>query len=348
MDQLKSVLNEIRVNLDRGAYHNEASVSLGAVLPILRALGWKDYDPKVVWPEYTVSGRRVDFALCHPPSKPMVFIEVKQVGKADGADKQLFEYAFHEGIPLAVLTDGQIWNFYLPAGQGSYAERRVYLLDVSSRDIEEVATRFARYLSFNNVESGRALENANTDYKDSSRKKQAKESLPEAWKSLVDEPDEQLVALVSSKVEALSGYTPDKQSVAEFLKALSSNALTYLAPPETKTSNSISGTRPSRPSQPLTNGSQTGWKWPQRSAEGYETSDGFIVKAGAIMSATPGGSLKGSALQKYQQIKKSDWTQQVEEGLRLIQDVAFDSKAQATNVLKGCSESANRVWIPKG
>jgi hypothetical protein len=32
-----------------------------------------------------------------------VFIEVKQPGQTSAADKQFFEYAFHEGVPRAVL-----------------------------------------------------------------------------------------------------------------------------------------------------------------------------------------------------------------------------------------------------
>ena len=31
----------------------------------------------VVAPEYSLEGRRVDFALCHPAGKPLVFVEVK-------------------------------------------------------------------------------------------------------------------------------------------------------------------------------------------------------------------------------------------------------------------------------
>jgi predicted type IV restriction endonuclease len=63
----------------------------------------------------------VDFALCHPARKPAVFIEVKKVGLSDAAaEKQLFEYAFYKGIPMAILTDGQDWQFFLPAEQGDF------------------------------------------------------------------------------------------------------------------------------------------------------------------------------------------------------------------------------------
>jgi len=54
-----------------------------------------------------------------------VFIEVKQVGQSDGGERQLFEYAFHRGVPMAILTDGQEWHFFLPAKQGDYGDRRV-------------------------------------------------------------------------------------------------------------------------------------------------------------------------------------------------------------------------------
>ena len=89
----------------------------------------------LLFPEFSLEGRRVDFALCHPANRPAVFVEVKKVGGAKGADKQLFEYAFHSGVPMAILTDGQEWSFYLPGEQGRYDERRVYKLDLLERNV---------------------------------------------------------------------------------------------------------------------------------------------------------------------------------------------------------------------
>ncbi len=90
-----------RSRLAESAFPNEASISTGVVLPILDALGWAVFDPAVVRPEYKVENRRVDFALM-TRGTPAVFVEVKQPGTIDGADRQLFEYAFHEGVPMAV------------------------------------------------------------------------------------------------------------------------------------------------------------------------------------------------------------------------------------------------------
>ena len=105
------IVREIQSRLKTGQFANEASVSQGAVLPILQALEWPIFDAQMVCPEYTLENRRVDFALCHQVRRPEFFIEVKQVGQSEGADRQLFEYAFHAGVPLAVLTTGQEWHF---------------------------------------------------------------------------------------------------------------------------------------------------------------------------------------------------------------------------------------------
>ena len=64
-------------------------------------------------------------------------MESKGVGNASGAERQLFEYAFHQGIPMAILTDGQEWSFFLPGEQGAYYERCVYKLDLLARTTEE-------------------------------------------------------------------------------------------------------------------------------------------------------------------------------------------------------------------
>lgn len=215
---LRDTVSQIRENILRGGFQNEASVSQGIVLRILNELGWDVFNNQTVCPEYSLSGRRVDFALCHPSNQPVVFVEVKQIGKADGADKQLFEYAFHEGIPLAILTDGQVWNFFVPSGQGSYSDRRVYLLDILARTSEECAERFERYLSFSGMVSGDCLNNATEDYRSSSRQRRARESLPIAWQALLQEPDELLVDILASKVESVTGFAPDKDNVVDFLR----------------------------------------------------------------------------------------------------------------------------------
>ncbi len=208
---------QIRENLKLGQFINEASVSQGIVLRILQALGWPIFDSRIVSPEYALEGRRVDYALCHPPKKPMVFIEVKQVGQSEGADRQLFEYAFHIGVPMAVLTDGQEWHFYLPGEQGQYQERRVYKLDLLERSIEECILRLTRYLDYDSSCSGSALEAARKDYQNVAKDRLIVATLPQAWAKLTQEPEDPLIELLADKVESLCGYKPDPDTVAAFL-----------------------------------------------------------------------------------------------------------------------------------
>ncbi len=214
---LEETLTRIQQSIRRGVFPNEAAVSQGIVLPILNALGWSVFDPSVVSPEYTVEGRRVDFALCGRPDQPVVFVEVKRIGQSDGGDRQLFEYAFIRGVPLAVLTDGQQWDFFLPAEQGTIDDRRVYRLDLLERSVSECAERFVRYLTFDRVNDGEALKSARADINDQTRSRQIAQALPRALDALIAESDPLLLELLQAKVADLCGYQPDLDTCARFL-----------------------------------------------------------------------------------------------------------------------------------
>lgn len=211
-------IEAIRTGIRTGRFPNEAAVSQGIVLRLLNALGWPAYDTDAVWPEYSLSGRRVDFALCSPPSKPIAFIEVKQIGQSDGAERQLFEYAFHDGVPMAILTDGREWNFFLPGEQGDYGERRVYKLDIVDRDVMECVERLERYLKHSAVASGAAIQAARDDYRNVSKDRQMLAALPKAWSQLIADEDDMLLEIVADRVESLCGFKPDPDMVAGFLK----------------------------------------------------------------------------------------------------------------------------------
>src|SRR5215469_4895437 len=97
---LESTLEDIIRRLRQGLFPNEQSISQGIVLRLLQELDWDTWDTTIVWPEYQTGEGRVDLALCHPPTKPAVFIEVKQPGKAEDAVRQALEYAFHSVFHL--------------------------------------------------------------------------------------------------------------------------------------------------------------------------------------------------------------------------------------------------------
>ena len=215
---MKDDLLDIRSGIKAGRYVNEATVSQGIVQRLLNALGWPVYDTEIVAPEYSLGTRRADYALCHPPREPVILIEVKQVGQSKGADRQLFEYAFHKGVPMAILTDGQEWNFFLPTEQGDYSERQLYKLDILERNTQEAEASFKRYLEYDAVRSGQAIEAARKDYRNAARKRQAQRTLPDAWSKLIESEDELLIELLSDKVEGLCGVKPTPDAVAAFLR----------------------------------------------------------------------------------------------------------------------------------
>lgn len=217
---LETTLSDIATRLRQGKFPNEQAISQGIVLRVFQNLGWDTWDTTVVWPEYQTGEGRADFALCHPPSKPAIFTEVKQPGKAEDAVRQSLEYAFHKGVPFVVLTDGRTWSFYLPAEQGSYEDRRVYKLDLYERPSAEAGEILHRYLERARVESGEALEAARKEYRSRNRRSQAKAAIPEAWSELVEKGDELLVDMLAGAVESKTGVRPDNDDVAEFLAGL--------------------------------------------------------------------------------------------------------------------------------
>ncbi len=222
-------IEDIRSGIMAGRFANEASVSQGVVLRILHSLGWPSYNTQVVCPEFSLGGRRVDFALCHPAGKPIAFIEVKQIGQGDGAERQLFEYAFHSGVPLAILTDGREWNFFLPGEQGNYGERRVYKLDIVERNVDECVVRLERYLRHDDIAAGKAIDAAREDYRNVAKGRQIQLALPDAWGKLVADEDELLLEVVADRVESICGYKPDPDTVAAFLKGMAQPAPTSQA-----------------------------------------------------------------------------------------------------------------------
>ena len=217
---LTATIESIARHLRANSYRNESDVREAIVNRVLQELGWQVYDPAAVRREFAVDKRRVDYALFASSSSPSVFIEVKAPNAGDDGDKQLFEYAFHQGVPFAVLVNGREWSFYLPAEQGSYLERRVQKLDLLEREPREAASVFERYLRVDRVKNGDAHQDARSDYQNAARIREAKAAIPRAWSDLVSEPDELLIDLIAEKVVSIIGFRPTDEQVEAFLLGL--------------------------------------------------------------------------------------------------------------------------------
>lgn len=316
-------IQAVRQRLREKSLVNEASVSIGVVLPILDALGWPAFDPSVVAPEYNVGTRRVDFALL-THGRPAVFVEVKQPGLASQADRQLFEYAFHEGVPIAILTDGATWHVYLPAMQGSYDDRRVYLLDLLERDPEESAARLQRYLSRDAVESGEAFERAQADYKRSRQRKGAEAAIPQAWANLVSEP--RLADLLAAEVESVCGFQPEVPDLAAFLSSLRPATGVLPVPSDRSKVPDVVVHEPSR--QPASPPPRREVPW----SAGSWTGKGVALP--------PGTELRG-------QHRGSEKTARVENGKLVYAGRGYASPSAAGNAATGRSTNGWTFWEVK-
>lgn len=216
---MKALLLRIVAGLEAGLYPSEKAVSTSIVVPVLRHLGWDDSNPSEVRPEYQTGRGRVDFALFGSPRQPGVFVEVKAVGRAAAADAQLFEYAFHEGAQLAVLTDGRVWSVYVPGQPGSFEDRKVHQLDLLERTVDDAEARLVRYLAKDRVISGAALQDALCDYRSNASQKIATETIPKAWAELLAERDV-LFKLLRDRTEALCGHVPGEAALEAFVATL--------------------------------------------------------------------------------------------------------------------------------
>ena len=150
LTRLEEVIQDIRMSLEEG-FPNEAAVSQGAVLPILQACGWSTHKTDEVCPEYsTQDNQRVDYALLRG-GKPLIFIEVKyrldNDRSLDKGSEQVLKYAYDEGVPVAVLTDGDAWRFYWPAAtERRYADRLAQAIQLTRTEPAEAATILRKYL----------------------------------------------------------------------------------------------------------------------------------------------------------------------------------------------------------
>src|SRR3989338_4927684 len=206
-----------RKGSERLDYSDEAATKQGIVLRILSLLGWSAFNIDEVKPEHTVAEGRVDYSL-RINGKDRIFIEVKKAGEElDGHEEQLLAYSFKAGIRIAVLTNGYERWFYLPLNEGSWEQRKFYAIDISQQESDDVVSKFADFLSRDNVSSEKAVANSDEVYK--SRKKESilKETFQKAWDKLISEPDDRLIELMTNKTEELCGYKPEAELVEQFL-----------------------------------------------------------------------------------------------------------------------------------
>jgi len=207
--------------------------------PILDCLGWDTSNPSEVRLEYPVrpSRDRVDYALLKG-KKPVVLIEAKKPGQSldnSNYDSQLLKYAWQKSTPLAILSNGIEWWFYLGIGDRDWQERKFLAIDLNTQIVEKSCSWFIEFLSKDNVMSGAAAEKARKKINSDKIKDEIQKTLPEVWKAIITEPNEILVDLLIEETERKCGSKPDVSLVKNFLKKPATEPVP-IAPPKLKTS----------------------------------------------------------------------------------------------------------------
>ncbi|MYA72248.1 hypothetical protein F4009_16505 [Candidatus Poribacteria bacterium] len=164
MSNLQNTLTHILEHERQLADANEATIQQYVVLPILRALGWNDTDlaSMEVLPEYQVESRRADYALYVPPiESPIVLIECKRWNEPfTRHEEQICFYAYSGDIPIAIITNGKHWRFYLPHWRASSLSDRIFCDTDIAIDPNSATSDLERYLLKSNISSGESELNA--------------------------------------------------------------------------------------------------------------------------------------------------------------------------------------------
>lgn len=216
-DGCKEIVRDIVERIDKSEFRSETDVRRGIVDPILQELGWPVSRPRVVEREYAVEGGRVDYALCDQ-GKPLVFVEAKRPGGVtDAGRKQLFGYCAAHGVPMAVLTDGQEWNFFLPLRPGPPDERRLPGIALSS-DATEACRALHRYLDRRVVTSGENIEGATHDLE----RMQLESVCETVWRELIQRPHDDILGMFLKAVKEETTINPDRDVVIAWIRGRAS------------------------------------------------------------------------------------------------------------------------------
>jgi len=213
--QLIEFVEGIKSNKQVGSF-DEASTKQAIVLRLLFLLGWDIFNVDEVNPNLANETPHADYALSIK-NTPKVFIKVvKPKEYLEKYEENVFEYASKKKVELAVLTNGIIWWFYLPSGNGAALQNRFVAVEFLQQPSPEIAEQVTDFLKKDEISKGDALKRA----KDILRKRlqqAARKALPEAWSKMLSEPSGVLIKLIGDTAEKICGVSPGEEAIVKFL-----------------------------------------------------------------------------------------------------------------------------------
>ena len=106
----------------------EAAIKQSIVLKMLSLLGWDPFNIDEIEPDYRVGNGKIDFLLKSDKTKKIFLNVKKDLANSQKLQEQLFQLAAQSDIKIAILTNGVIWNFFLPLIDGSPEEKQFYAI----------------------------------------------------------------------------------------------------------------------------------------------------------------------------------------------------------------------------
>ncbi|TKW68681.1 MAG: restriction endonuclease [Paracoccus denitrificans] len=199
MSELEVFLNKLgdRVRNHSETIATEEAAKTSIVLPFMQALGYDVFDPAEVIPEFTADavgkkGEKVDYAI-RIGQNIRILVECK--GLATRLDRkhlsQLFRYFTVTEAKFAILTNGQLFEFYSDLEEPNKLDSKPFftfdLLDISGASIGEL-----RKFEKNAFDIDKILANA--------ERLKYVSSIKKYLQSEFDEPSSELIKLVATSV----------------------------------------------------------------------------------------------------------------------------------------------------
>lgn len=373
---MKEILSDVIKRLRNGEYKNEEHVRLSLVCRMLEYLGWDIWNPREVFSEFAAipqeDASRVDIALFMPPQllRPAVFIEVKAVGKlvamVQSAELQLRNYNRNNQADISILTDGQIWRFYLSSASGEFSDKCFEKLDLCGRDIslDDIELEFDAFLSKEAVQSGRAVEEARIYLKRTDAERIMHEMLPLAQRDSEEDPTMSLIECFIKRC-AERGVECSSDKALNFIKnnrhrpiPINTNSSTTITR-STQIASNISLPISSQIQKESSNQLSIDQILTLQNRRGAQASGKelpskhFVVFTGSVAAdATPGfkDDEKGYYLLYNKLVENGILIPQNQNGIRVYKltcDYEFKAKSAAASVFMGRSANGQEEWKKK-
>jgi hypothetical protein len=139
IDELKQFSKIVETRKE--SIQTEEATKTSVIMPFFSLLGYDVFDPNEFSPEYVADvgikkGEKVDYAILKD-GKPLILIEAKSINEQlQKHDSQLFRYFGTSKAKFAILTNGQIYQFFTDLEASNRMDEKPFL-EIDLLDIKE-------------------------------------------------------------------------------------------------------------------------------------------------------------------------------------------------------------------